>query len=759
MPARNDRSRCSRTTLTVEIVTCLMLLATGCTDSNSSSGAGTGKSLPPGAPELPDELVPSREGAYPPPNIAAISAVDLWTDYVDTESVARTVMVTLKNPSDSRGFYDGRVLISSADYAAEKSYLLESTRGLDLLEDRTIELSNGADLPTFTAHVSSEAALEQLQVSPYVDYIEPAPLALELAADSLACGTSAYVPSTDPRARDDRLGGQYAGEDLVPYAYKLMHVDEAWKRFAPAVYSKPFPGQNQGIAILDTGVASRQSQFFDRYEAHFPRGRFLRLDETGTDIDDTCSHGTKVASIAGAPRDGRSIVGIAWDSRLMSFKVTGSPAPLPPSAFTTLADWVCQGIENSVRPPDGQPPAKVVAMAFGLLYVSPVIQECIANAFKRSPTTVFVAAAGTKEPKVVFPANLDEYVVAVSMVGLDPKGSGYRQLGYLDVAYGSSVDFVAAYDHATQLPAAGLVSEAEGGTDEVRVFCCSSAATAMYAGLIALASQYGDEQGWNREQLMSALTLASSRKDIAAKDSGEATGIGAGLLDEYLATGGARNASISAPREIAPGQEARLEGSVDAVIPPGARAPRHFRFNWFVNGSAVDGEAVARVNAPQSGTMEVELRVEDLVDGKTLLAQTEIRVVPRVSASQRKLLYWSSYVGDYATFFNGGRNDHIVNEDVFLPLGCEVLSVKGLAMVAQDSAITPMTGMSPVESWSGSGAGFTLARPQGIPSNSLETLVHQWHDGFSAVRTKLLYEIDQPAGFNCELPGVLQATP
>src|SRR5262249_12524802 len=151
-----------------------------------------------------------------------------------------------------------------------------------------------------------------------------------------------------------------------------------------------------------------------------------------------------------------------------------------------------------------------------------------------SPSTVFLAAAGSNVTEVVFPANFKPFVIAVSMVELDPTRSGYRLFGRpLTVSYGPEVDFVSV-STVDGIPASGPASSIQAGVDQIARFRWSSAATGMYAGLIAVAGQYATSRGWSRSQLIAALNEAASAADIH-DFSGEPVNavVGSGIVDLY----------------------------------------------------------------------------------------------------------------------------------------------------------------------------------------------------------------------------------
>jgi hypothetical protein len=692
-------------------------------------------------------IPPPHADAYSTPNVALLNNLQLWQLIMEADPVEHRVLIALKPSHLRRGYFRGRSLIKESEFVAQKSNLLHTIRGISEVvdESRRVQLLGGTTLPIFCARIDSVETLTTVRKMLCVDYVEPFIVLFD--PSSLACGADPYIPSADPRAQDTRMTNSVGDVEIIPYSYGHHKIEEAWQRFSG------HPGQEQGIAVLDSGVSGGQEQFFTRYSLpDNPRRPHLRLNKTTEVIDDICFHGTKVASVAAAPRDGRSIVGIAWNAPLLTIKVTHMPW-----AKRGNVDAICQAIRDAVAPPDDRPPVRVVAMAFGLSFYSPTIAYFIEDAFRQSPSTLFIAAAGSNVPKVTFPASLDDFVTAVSLVELSPIGSGYRLMARPGtVSYGPEVDFVSV-STTGGIPASGVIGVAN--MDQIARFGLSSAATGIYAGIAALVGQYAASQNWTRDQILSALKLAASRTNIT-DHSGEPLEaiVGAGIVDVYRATGGAGRAIINAPYEARRGDTITFKAETDAVIPPDAVPPSHFTYAWSVNGSSVGSGSVYSMNVPDVPSIKVELNVRDSIDGKSLFASHNVTVVARSSPPMMRQLFGTSYVADWATLLNGGRHDRIVTPG-FLPQGCRVLRVRGLLMCNKGGAIVPCPNETPQQSINKGNIGFTVSRPQGIEPNSLEVLVHQWHDGFSAVRTKVVYDIEVPAGVDPMVGGALADSP
>lgn len=89
---------------------------------------------------------------------------------------------------------------------------------------------------------------------------------------------------------------------------------------AGSAHARGWTGAGQTVAIFDTGLASRHSEFSGRIVTGYDaiRGR------VGVPSTDPGIHGTFVAGIVGAARNGRGMEGIAYDAKLMAIRIANS---------------------------------------------------------------------------------------------------------------------------------------------------------------------------------------------------------------------------------------------------------------------------------------------------------------------------------------------------------------------------------------------------------------------------------------------------
>jgi len=83
---------------------------------------------------------------------------------------------------------------------------------------------------------------------------------------------------------------------------------------ASSTYARGYTGKGSTILIIDTGINLTSSEFTNKIVG--------TIDYTGTGIKDNVGHGSNVASIAAAARDGVGMQGVAYDANLLIAKVT-----------------------------------------------------------------------------------------------------------------------------------------------------------------------------------------------------------------------------------------------------------------------------------------------------------------------------------------------------------------------------------------------------------------------------------------------------
>lgn len=85
---------------------------------------------------------------------------------------------------------------------------------------------------------------------------------------------------------------------------------------ASGAYARGYTGLGSRILIIDTGINLNSTEFRNKIVG--------TIDYTGTGMLDNVGHGSNVASIAAAARDGAGMEGVAYDASLLIAKVTNN---------------------------------------------------------------------------------------------------------------------------------------------------------------------------------------------------------------------------------------------------------------------------------------------------------------------------------------------------------------------------------------------------------------------------------------------------
>ncbi|MGN6150244.1 MAG: S8 family peptidase, partial [Rhizomicrobium sp.] len=144
-----------------------------------------------------------------------------------------------------------------------------------------------------------------------------------VAASLLAFAGAAFA---DPSASSFDTPEYYASGGLAQ-----IHADEA--------YALGYTGAGITIAVFDTGIDPSHPEFAGKTISGYDY-----VFGSSSNLFDPIGHGTHVAGIAAADRDGAGMQGVAYDANIMSFNILVAPDPL--SAFL---DGVDRMVANNVR--------------------------------------------------------------------------------------------------------------------------------------------------------------------------------------------------------------------------------------------------------------------------------------------------------------------------------------------------------------------------------------------------------------------------
>lgn len=496
----------------------------------------------------------------------------LWRRIERAQGLA---FVGLKAPGQNRGVWGGSILVSPQ----------QKQQGVAAIEALGATVLDRHDrFPMLRLRVDDAATFRKLRQLPFVDYVEPAVIREGVSWEG-GCSLDPYTGQT-----------MYsASGDILPLHFRGMQIDRAWYRSS---------GAGITVGLVDTGIYGSSQQMASGFLGGQSWNRAVRYDYTssyGTGLigDGDCSHGTRMAGVIAAPRDGTGPAGVAWGANLVSVRHNDDVV-----AFDTWSAMT--GIDRSATY------SHITAIAWGSHEVMNGIADAIRywhNYYGR----MFIGAAGTQPtcavwadaissfPDVIFPAELAE-VVAVTAI--DDQGKIA-----CDVHTGGEVQFVTPYNYPSPGPGSQVVG--------IRG---SSSSTAVVAGIAALVwSKYNT----NRDDVLNRMRQAASRW-------GNRSGThGYGVINAMRAVGGMYNASLSGcTSENGCQFHYKISGCQDhtySLSPVGGDGPYTYE-NGFVNAGSYGVRTVRLCSDPgRTATYNVGGTVRDS-DGSGIYRSISISV-------------------------------------------------------------------------------------------------------------------------------------
>ncbi|HEX7033540.1 MAG TPA: S8 family peptidase [Nitrososphaera sp.] len=342
--------------------------------------------------------------------------------------------------------------------------LIQAAGGHILEEFDTMEMAN-ALLPT--------SALASLAQSPAIEFIE-----IDGRFEIAQASTSEYSES-----------------------WALVDIG------AEPVHSLDYTGRGVKIALLDTGIDYNHPELARNY-----RGGYDFINNDNDPMDDN-GHGTHVAGILAAAKDGKGIVGIAPEAEIYAIKVSDKRGS---GSFSDLAKGINWAIENDID---------IVTMSITGDGGSRALAKAVQTAYDEYGM-VMVAAVGNGEGDVLYPAAYEQ-VIGVGSVTKENKLSDFSRTG-------DQVELVA--------PGSRIKSTAMGGG--YRLSSGTSMATPLVAGAVALLLG-SDETAWSKTGIANGdgvwtnnelrEVLRDTAKDLGKE--GKDDSFGYGLLNlDFLAT-------------------------------------------------------------------------------------------------------------------------------------------------------------------------------------------------------------------------------
>ncbi len=447
--------------------------------------------------------------------------------------------------------------------------------------------------PVAELRVTDVQHVRALRQSEYVSYVEPASFPSEgLWHDiNFGCGNPDF---------QGHPGSHTPEGDLIPFTLDRHQIPAAWQIST---------GSGITIGFIDTGASAYQSQLGHEFNDGQSSGRSISRDYTYAAPSpepwhDTCGHGTRIAGLAVAPRDGRQTVGVAYGADAYTVRADGGT-----DFGIARSDEVRRAVDRAAENSD------IVNIAMGSWYYHTNVADRIHYYYDNEDyQTLFIGAAGTfwgikmglvewngiggGSDGTLFPATMDQ-VVAVT--GLDPDGPASRPEPCRQCFNGDEVEFAAF----TNGPTPGLRD------GDLPSLGGSSGSTSIVSGIAALVwSRYPN---WTREQVLDRL------RQSAHYSSDPDDNIGYGPINAYRAVGGMLEPTIGGPSQVAYSGTYQFNLNVR-----GGQGP--YAYRWDTGETSSTLSLYIRQRQSQSYTIELSGSVTDLSTGITRYASKDVFV-------------------------------------------------------------------------------------------------------------------------------------
>lgn len=142
---------------------------------------------------------------------------------------------------------------------------------------------------------------------------------------------------------------------------------------ADTAYSRGIAGRGVTIAILDSGIDSSHHEFVGAGKL----APGFNAITGGGDVSDRFGHGTHVAGIIGAERDGRGMFGVAWEATLLPIKV-----------LSDSGNGSVPALDRGLRYATGRAAIANISLGAGSTYNPAALREAVRGGL------LIVAAAG-----------------------------------------------------------------------------------------------------------------------------------------------------------------------------------------------------------------------------------------------------------------------------------------------------------------------------------------------------------------------------
>jgi subtilisin len=214
----------------------------------------------------------------------------------------------------------------------------------------------------------------------------------------------------DPRVAYVENDSIYRVADEYTNSWGVQHIG------SQIVHNQGIYGAGVKIAVLDTGIDYNHEDLKDNYKGGIGFVQNPDYSVNPSNYDDTyLSHGTHVAGIIAAQKNGIGVIGVAPNASIYAIKVLDGSG-------SGMASWIIAGIEWAVANN-----MNIVTMSFTGTENNIALQEAVDNAYNSG--ILLVAAGGnTKGGAVTYPAAY-ESVIAVSAIDANNQKASFSSVG------------------------------------------------------------------------------------------------------------------------------------------------------------------------------------------------------------------------------------------------------------------------------------------------------------------------------------------
>lgn len=341
--------------------------------------------------------------------------------------------------------------------------------------------------------VENISTIEALLADQTVRYLEPASYTLQednglsaRSGEGFGCGfRSQNIASSDFRTVSPAA--------RVPWNFDIHNIPAAWN------YST---GRGITVAVIDSGLSPEQRFMNQNFNTGQSSGRSVQKFGTYVDsiwpwsnnydgVNDKCGHGTSMASVATAPRNGNNLpVGVAYNANLVSYRAVQN---------VLIDDYhEKRGVAEALTALGNRSDVKIISMSIGSPFSISRVKDAVKYAYNRGK--MIIAAGGTSTSfttwyGVIFPASMNE---TVAVTGL--KEGRYTRCG--NCHSGSKIDFTIEMERNS----GNFVPVLSSYNNAANYVGGSSVATATTAGIAALV--WAKNPTWTRAQVLDKMRRA-----------------------------------------------------------------------------------------------------------------------------------------------------------------------------------------------------------------------------------------------------------